>query len=559
MNTKETVTEPYADISINDVTLRDGEQAPGNSMSTEQKILIARQLVKMGVNGIEAGFAIASKGDFESVRQIAYEVGNIKLPNKDAYPRISSLARLNMGDIERATEAVRGAPNPGLHTFISTSEIQSVKFGDAIRRKGGTPGSMRDLVDKVIVPGIEEGMSYIRKTNPNIIIQFSPEDWTRTDEHVSDDVILAAAANGTKVINLPDTVGIGIPRIIGKRVKHVRKVLDENGYNDVVISWHGHNDTGLGIANAMEALYGGARQFEPTILGIGERTGNFSFEGFVAAMDASIAEHEEIIGMKIMDGLVRGELMNTARLVSNIIEMPIPREHPIAGENAFAHESGIHVHGQLLDNLYEVLEPKKYGTESKNVIGKHSGWHGLRDEFNRLNVPYDEKDRNDFTSALADSADRTMRRKGFSTDELMQSVYYPTVERITGGTYVKDIVEIESQDGCICVRIITREGTDVIGKASNPAMSIIDAIVQGMKCIIPNVNIPANGFSVKTMGTDSSAVARARVTIHNDQTVTRSADDSNTSRAEQKALIAAFNSLYAIDEYVKRMQKEVQA
>lgn len=546
---------PNTDIFINDVTLRDGEQAPGNTMSTSEKLVIARQLVRLGVNGIEAGFAIASPGDFEAVQAIATDIGPIILERPSPYgnqPRISSLARLNQKDVESAMDAIAPAPNRGVHVFISTSKIQSVKFAETIRNRGGNPESMRDFIDKVVTPGIEESMDIIKSRDPNATIQFSPEDWTRTEEDVSDEVIIAAATNGATVINLPDTVGAGIPRIITKRVAHVRELLGRHGFEHVIISWHGHNDTGQGVANAMEALYAGARQFETTILGIGERTGNFSFEGFLAALDANKPQHEEIIGMEIRDAIVRKETMNTAKLVAAMISIQIPREHPIVGENAFAHESGIHQHGVMAGResgamVYEVLKPEDYGTKSRLILGKHSGWAGLKNFFTENGLPFDEKDRQRFADALSRAADG--RRKGLSDEEVLKEVYYPQVISILGGAEIKSILDVHPINNKHTVTISCQNHDPIYGTASAEGEGRIDAIIQGMKKMIPGVDVSRSGFKVQMIGEGGGARARATVTLQNAYSVTETAEDIDTDRAIEAALMKAFNALCALEAY----------
>lgn len=553
---------PEEHIFINDVTLRDGEQAPGNTMNVAEKVLIAKQLVRLGVNGIEAGFAIASPGDFEAIEAIASEAGrmpmeryspyNVRVPRQAMYSRITSLARLHEKDIDAALRAVQDAPEHGIHTFMSTSQEQVVKFDGALTKRGGTPGNMRDFVDKLIVPDIVRSFTQINQTDPDAFIQFSPEDWTRTDEGVSDEVLIAAAANGADVINLPDTVGIAIPRIIFKRVAHVRELLNKHGFHHVRISWHGHNDTGQGVANAMEAMYGGARQFEPTILGIGERTGNFSFEGFLAALDANRGMHKEIMGVKLSDSIVRTETMPTAKLVSSTIGAPIPREHPIVGENAFAHESGIHQHGVIAGResgkmVYEVLDPKKYGAESKLIIGKHSGWNGLADFMTQRKIPFRAQDRDAFTAALSIAADN--RRKGLSDDEVLSDVIYPTIIALTGGERITQIETLEPENGHKRVALHHPDYRPTIGTATSPTEGRINAMVQAFKQKTGGGDIPQGGLVVRNVGEGSEKQAKASVTLHGGYTVTQTAMDEDTEKAIELAFLNAANALRALWRY----------
>ncbi len=552
-------------LTFNDVTLRDGEQAPGNTMDPETKRLVAEQLVRMGIPAIEAGFPAASRGDFASVEQIAAEIGprTIEHPSGSVHPRISGLARLVQRDIEHAMLAVRAAPHRGVHTFISTSQEQLIKFSDAIRKRGGNPASLGDFIDRVVLPSIEENFAAIRSGDPDAVIQFSPEDWTRTEESVSDEVVLAAAQNGARVINLPDTVGIGIPRVIGTRVAHVRELLDRHGFPHVTISWHGHNDTGQGVANAIEAMYGGAEQFETTILGIGERTGNYSFEAMLAALDANKAMHERIIGGTIRDSIVRKEVMRTAVLVSQVIGQPIPREHPIVGENAFAHESGIHQQGVVAGRangqmVYEILRPEDYGAESKLILGKHSGWAGLKDWMDRRKLPYREEHREAFRSALDSAGDA--RRKGLSDEEVLDQVYYPTVVSLTGGPVLQDVRAKGPADaGRKSVQVALRDGRIIAGKATAEDEGAVDALVHALRQLLPGIEVTEFSIRKKPGEEGASAPAIATVTLHNGFSVSASAESHDTEHAGVLAVQKAFNALWAMEQYASPQDGEPAA
>jgi len=572
------------DIDINDVSLRDGEQAPGNTMNLQEKLDLSLQLHRLGVNGIEAGFAIASEDDRMAIDEVAQKVGRSESPRPrqdgERYPRISSLARLEEADIIAAISSVQTAMRRGIHVFISTSPIQRVKFERQIRDAGGNPESDKDFVDRVILPSIEQSMVLIRERDPGIITQFSPEDWTRTPDNISDDVILAAAANGATIINLPDTVGISTPDVVCRRVARVRRLLDKHGYKHVKISWHGHNDTGMGVANAIAALHGGATQFESTILGIGERTGNFSFEGFLAALDANKEHHAERIAamrkhpalrwffewiankpskLEIRDTLVRTEVMNTAILVAAILGINIPREHPIVGANAFAHESGIHQDGMLKGNVYEILRPEDYGTKSRLILGKHSGWGAIKDFLETEGLPYRITDRSSFRLAVKTAGETHGRRKGMSDTEIQRWALYPKYVELTGGEFVTQVEDVKAEDCLHTINLHTRTNQCIEGKAISPKEGRINAIVEAMKSIIPGVDIPSGGFEVRSIRSaqaGSETLARATVTLSNQFTVTEEAEDTDTDRAIEKALLKAFNALYAIEEYAKQVETE---
>ena len=550
-------SRPQRTIIFNDVTLRDGEQAPGNTMNEEQKLAVARQLVQTGIPAIEAGFPVASPGDFRAVERIASEVGTIELPHSSPhsrFPRISGLAHLNREAIAAVLKAVRAAPHRGVHTFISTSQEHLVKFEEKMRQKGRNPASMRDFLDTLVLPGIEENFRFIRETDPEAVIQFSLEDWTRTDDEVSDEVITAAAKNGAHIINLPDTIGIGIPREIGRRVAHVRQMLDRLDFGPIMISWHGHNDSGQGVACAMEALYGGAEQFETTILGLGERAGNFSFEGMLAALDSNWEAHERITGVRLTDTLVREETMRSAQLVADIVGIKISREHPLVGENFFAHEAGIHQQGVIAgrkagkNNVYGKLVASRYGAKEKLILGKHSGWAGIKDFLETNGLPFRESDRKLFTARLSEAGDQ--RPKGFSDEEVLHQVYYPVVQEITGDPFVVSVTPEKRKKGQpLTVKVQTCDGKVIIGKASGMEEGVIDAFVQGMKGTIPGLNIPAGGLSLTNPADGSGGKARVTATMHNEHTAHRTVEDTDSDAALLQAHIDAFNTLYAIERY----------
>lgn len=580
MNTISTTQDPM-EIIINDVTLRDGAQAPGNTMTKEEMFTMAMQLHALGVNGIEAGFPNSSEEDFLAVQKIAAEIGNMPMSNPSVfsnYVRISGLARLHRGDIVRTIEAVQQAKNPGVHTFISTSLEQVVKFSSAIEKAGGTPGNMNDFMHKVVLPGIEQELPYIRSELPNGVIQFSPEDWVRSEDTFANEAILAAAQNGADVINLPDTVGIAIPSEIAERVRAVRELLNNNGYANVIVSWHGHNDTGTAVANAMQAIHSGAQQVETTILGIGERTGNIAFEGFLSALDANHQRNEELtyemrlhpldryqyreavgngtqskLRVPLVDTLVRSETMRTAQLLSTIIQKPIADEHPIVGASANAHESGIHADGVSKgknsgqNNVYEINDPELYGAKSVIVIGQQSGWANLQEFMQKHNLPYCQPYREIMTNYMKRATQG--RRKGLSDKEVLRQVYYPAVVELTGGPHVSKIKVLKNSDRFTEVFVQTPEAL-ITGKADQEAEGgVIAAAINSFKKIIPTIDVA--DFTVKiapksTKGADAPAIVQLE--LANGHVVSVEARHNDTTTAIRQALIDAFNVLYAIEK-----------
>jgi len=335
-------------VHIFDTTLRDGEQSPGISLSVHDKLEIAEQLARMGVDVIEAGFPITSQGDFEAVKAIADHVRGIS---------VCALARAVSGDIDRAWEAIQGAEAPRIHTFIATSDIH-------IRMK---LGKSKDDVLAMTEAAVKRAKGYTSD------VEFSPEDATRTDPRFLVDVVRTAVEAGATVVNIPDTVGYVLPEEFVAMIEMLRSEIPAFK-DDVVMSVHCHNDLGLAVANSLAAVMHGARQIECTVNGLGERAGNAAMEEIVMALETRYRD----IGVK--SGVDAREISRASKLVSNLTNYPIQFNKAIVGANAFAHSSGIHTDGMLKDRTtYEIMRPEQIGLEeSKLVLGKTSGRHGFK-------------------------------------------------------------------------------------------------------------------------------------------------------------------------------------
>ena len=350
-------------IRIFDTTLRDGEQAPGCSMTLSEKLRVAKALSELNVDIIEAGFPAASPGDFESVKAIA---------DSNFGPTICGLARCNPADIEKVYEAVKGARKHRIHVFVATSAIHrefKLKMAkeEIIKSAVGAIRLARELVDDV---------------------EFSPEDASRTELSYLAEVVSAAIEAGATTVNIPDTVGYTVPAEFDRLFRYLKDNVPN--IDDVTLSVHCHNDLGMAVANSLAAVSAGARQIECTINGIGERAGNCSLEEAVMA----IKTREEFFGLET--GIETTRLYPTSRLVSNITGMHPPRNKAIVGENAFAHEAGIHQHGMLQNaSTYEIMRPEDVGIAKSNlVLGKHSGRHAFRDRLVELGFELDEFETN---------------------------------------------------------------------------------------------------------------------------------------------------------------------
>ena len=340
-------------IRIFDTTLRDGEQSPGASMNIEEKLLVAKQLARLNVDIIEAGFAFSSPGDFDAIQRIAQEVEG---------PVICSLARAKPEDIDRAWEALKGAPKCRIHTFLSSSDIH-LKHQFRMTREEAL---------KRAVEMVRHARSYVED------VEYSPMDATRSDLSYLCEVVEAVVEAGATTVNIPDTVGYTTPQEFGEMIRTLCERV--RGKNQAVISVHCHNDLGLAVANSMAAIHAGAGQVECTINGIGERAGNASLEEIAMGLrtrkdfyQADTQIHTE-------------EISKSSRLVSNITGMVVQPNKAIVGVNAFAHTSGIHQDGLLKDkNTYEIIRPESIGlTQSRLVMGKLSGRHAFREELAKL-------------------------------------------------------------------------------------------------------------------------------------------------------------------------------
>ena len=340
-------------VLIFDTSLRDGEQAPGCSMNTEEKLAFARKLQKLGVDIIEAGFPIASSGDAEAVRRVATEVEG---------PIIAGLARCVEKDIDVVWRAVRCSSRPRIHTFLATSDIHL-----ACKLNIGRDEALRQVSQMV---------AYAKALCADV--EFSPEDATRSDVKFLCEVLQAAVESGATTLNIPDTVGYTTPLEFGNLIRTIRQQL--RGAEHVVISIHCHNDLGLAVANSLAGIEAGARQVECTVNGIGERAGNASLE------EIAMVLHVRKDRYPVETGIRHQEIHSSSRLLSKILGFETQPNKAIVGRNAFAHEAGIHQHGVLSNPLcYEIMAPETIGLPpDRIVLGKHSGRHALAYKFRQM-------------------------------------------------------------------------------------------------------------------------------------------------------------------------------
>ncbi|MDR3762670.1 MAG: 2-isopropylmalate synthase [Acidobacteriota bacterium] len=352
---------PAGSVLIFDTTLRDGEQSPGCSMNTAEKLVIAHQLERLGVDIIEAGFPIASQGDFEAVQRVAAEIRT---------PVIAALARCVRQDIDAAAAALEKSARPRIHTFLATSDIHL-----AFKLKMTREDALRTA---------RECVAYARARCKDI--EFSPEDATRSDPDFLCAVLQAAVDAGATTLNIPDTVGYTMPEEYGRLITKIRQTV----VGEYTISAHCHNDLGMAVANSLAAVAAGARQVECTINGIGERAGNAAMEEIAMALHV----RGDLYGIHC--SVERAQLYPASQLLSRTLGFQVQPNKAIVGRNAFAHEAGIHQHGVLSNPLcYEIMTPESVGMPAERlVLGKHSGRHALLHRCKELglNVRTDEVD-----------------------------------------------------------------------------------------------------------------------------------------------------------------------
>ncbi len=357
-------------VRIFDTTLRDGEQSPGATMTSIEKLEVARALSRLGVDVIEAGFPAASPGDLNAVRRIAEEIGNAETPDREQPPIICGLARAHAGDIDAAWEAVKLAARPRIHTFLATSEIHM---------KHKLRMDPEEVIDSVI-----EMVKYARSLCDDV--EFSPEDAGRSDPAFLHVVLQEAVKAGATTLNIPDTVGYTTPAEFGSLIAGIIENVEADG--DLIISVHCHDDLGLATANTLAGIQAGARQAELTINGIGERAGNTSLEEVVMAL------HTRKSSYGLETKIDTTQISRISKLVSNYTGIMVPPNKAVVGANAFAHEAGIHQDGMLKNELtYEIMRPETVGlSQSRLVLGKHSGRHAFKVRLSELGYELDDEE-----------------------------------------------------------------------------------------------------------------------------------------------------------------------
>ena len=503
-------------VFIFDTTLRDGEQSPGNTMNTPEKLRVARQLEILGVDIIEAGFPIASEGDFEAVKLIAETVKNCE---------IAGLARANNEDIDRAWEAIKNAAMPRIHTFISTSDIH---LKHQFKKT-------RDEILKIAVDAVKRA----KKHTPNV--EFSAMDATRSDWDYLCRILAEVIEAGAVTVNVPDTVGYTVPAEFGELIRYI--VTNVPNIAKAVISVHCHNDLGLATANSIAAIQNGARQVECTVNGIGERAGNASLEEI--AMILRTRKNVFAVDTRI----VSEKIYPTSKLITSITGASVQANKAIVGANAFAHESGIHQDGLLKSKLtYEIMRPESVGiTKSSLVLGKHSGRHAFRERIEEMGYTFSDSEIN-----LAFKRFKTLSdMKKYVYDEDIEMIImdeiYKVPERfkiaylnVTCGNNVVPTAMVKLEiDGNVL---------QDVGFGDGP----VDATYKVIKKLV-KTNSKLLKFSVNSITRDMDAQGEVFVKIEEKgSTVIGKGTDTDIIVASAKAYVNALNKL----EYVKKRKVE---
>ncbi len=498
-------------IMIFDTTLRDGEQAPGFSMNAMEKLEMARQLARLNVDVIEAGFPISSDEDFEAVREVAKQVGST-----DGSPIICGLSRVGLMDIDRSWEAVKYAKRPRIHTFVATSDIH-LKY--KLRKS-------RAEVLKAAVEAVKHARGYCED------VEFSPEDASRSDFDYMCDVLEAVIDAGARTINIPDTVGYAIPREWGERIASIRQRVKNSA--KAVLSVHCHNDLGQAVANSLVAIENGARQVECTINGIGERAGNASLEEIVMALKT----RKDFFGA---DTRVRTEeIFRSSRLLSHITGVHVQPNKAIVGENAFAHEAGIHQDGVLKEKLtYEIMRPEDIGRAgNKLVMGKHSGRAALTARLKDLGFELDAAELGKAFKKFKDLADK---KKEIFDDDLI-SIVKGDIAQVPE-TYTLDYLHIISGTSVIPSATVRLKKESEVFQDSGVGDGPVDAVLNAIDAIT-GLKGRLQDYQLRAVTSGKDALGEVSVKVDFDGTVVLGKGSStDVIEASARAYLNALNRL----------------
>jgi 2-isopropylmalate synthase len=499
-------------VRIFDTTLRDGEQSPGATLTRPEKVEIARHLEQMGVDIIEAGFPIASDGDFDSVRAIAAEISRSV---------ICGLARSTPKDVARAGEAIKHAAKGRIHVFCATSKIH---------REHKLKKGMEEII-RISVECIKQALEYTKD------VEFSPEDASRTELHFLEEVVAAAIEAGATTINMPDTVGYATPKGYGEIFAHIRQKLktDERG---VILSSHCHNDLGLAVANSLAAVENGARQVECTINGIGERAGNASLEEVVMALKTRADFYK--IGTRIDTT----KIFPASRMVSTLTGLMVQRNKAIVGENAFAHEAGIHQDGVLkLRETYEIMNPADIGIPANSlVLGKHSGRHAFKDRVTQLGYRLDEKQ---FESAFVKFKALADKKKEVF-DEDIEAIIDDQLELSAGLWELVSFQVVAGSTTIPTATVILRDSSGEEKRQASDGDGPVDAIYSAIQQLT-GVKVALSDYRIRAVTSGKDAQGEVQIELeHSGRKIRGRGLSTDILEASARAYVAAINRLRSL-------------
>lgn len=498
-------------IRIFDTTLRDGEQSPGASLNHAEKLEIARQLEALGVDVIEAGFPITSQGDFDAVSAISRELTR---------PIICGLARCVPRDIDRAGEAVKHAKQGRVHVFCATSKIH---------REHKLKKAFEQIIE-LSKRSVEQARGYVED------VEFSPEDGSRTELNYLVDITAAVIEAGATTINIPDTVGFAVPEEYGHIFSYVRQqlpIIDEKG---IYLSSHCHNDLGLAVANSLSAMQHGARQIECTINGIGERAGNAALEELVMAMRTRADYYENY-----STNIDATKIFPTSRMVSNLTGLQVQRNKAVIGENAFAHESGIHQDGMLKNrNTYEIMDPQSIGVpESKLVLGKHSGRHALGDRVKALGYTIDDETLNKVYDAFKALADK----KKDVYDEDIEAILDRSLDAERALWTIENFQVTSGSDQTAMAKVVMKDSSGEVMEDAAPGDGPLDAIFSAIQRLT-GVEATLEDYTTRAITGGKEAQGEAQVRLnHHGKKVRGRGVSTDVIEAAAHAYLAAINRI----------------
>ena len=503
-------------VIVFDTTLRDGEQAAGGTLNIQEKLEIARQLEKLNVDVIEAGFPASSPGDFEAVKLISKELHN---------PVICALSHANPKAIDRAWEAVNGAVHPRIHIFLSSSDIHLLH-------------QLKKSRDEILQTSRDTVMRAKKYTDD---IEFSPMDASRTDPQYLYQILKAVIEAGATTVNIPDTVGYAIPDEWGKRIEGIFQNVPNVA--KAVVSVHCHNDLGLAVANSLEAILHGARQVECTINGIGERAGNASLEEIAMA----IRTRKDFFNLST--GIETTHIYSTSRLVSELTGFLVQANKAVVGANAFRHESGIHQDGVIkLRETYEIMDPKDVGISASSlVLGKLSGSHAFKERLAELGYSLEEDDLNKSFQAFKELADK----KKEITDKDIESVVAQQ-KRTVAEVYHLEKVQVSCGNGMPTASVrLTGPNGEMLADASL-GTGPVDAVYKAINRIVC-VSNNLTEFTVKSVTQGIDAQGEVLIRIESDGvTYTGRGADTDIIVASAKAYMNALNRLLSVKKTAKK-------